>query len=105
MTYELALQLKNAGFPQGEGKYLTATYPEGSNIKYQEETNCYDPTLSELIEACGDKFGGVVKCENGKWVTLIPTKDGSELSITDAHLGTFDSIEEAVSKLWLELQK
>ena len=59
MNYELARQLKEAGFPQ-EGNGYIAEHPEckGWDSPHPDCTNAkrpYVPTLSELIEACGEK--------------------------------------------------
>jgi hypothetical protein len=55
MTYELAKELKDAGFPQeGDGGFCL-----DNDCKDDRKTcTCiaYQPTLSELIEACGDEF-------------------------------------------------
>jgi len=73
MNYKLALALKKAGFPQlgygdnyikKNGKTHDEIYDEmddkGIAIEHQyieiEDTDCYIPTLSELIKACGDGF-------------------------------------------------
>jgi len=58
MKYELALQLKKAGFPQGK-YYKHHIHINGKlSIKKQD---VYYPTLSELIEACGDGFQDVAR--------------------------------------------
>jgi hypothetical protein len=41
MNYELAKQLKDAGYPQGDTVLIGGEYT-------------HNPTLEELIEACGD---------------------------------------------------
>ena len=47
MDYDLALQLKNAGFPQeGKGNYFGI----GPNVVPEEVHTVYFPTLSELID-------------------------------------------------------
>jgi len=79
ITYELAKQLKDAGwvFPVGnwvEDKYLTL------------------PTLSELIEACGEHFGQLKRYTNA-WQVM----DCYDLVVTGK------TPEEAVAKLWLKL--
>jgi hypothetical protein len=57
MNYELAKKLKDAGFPQGEGaKYLTCHSYDSSDSCREDEHIAYAPTLSELIEACGENF-------------------------------------------------
>lgn len=76
MDYELALKLRNAGFPQGEDIF-GLTYPndqkwcdggDWDNPKIPKDTihiddlekrkifGAYSPTLSELIEECGIGF-------------------------------------------------
>ena len=46
MTYELAKELKEAGFPQeGEGTYFPDILKAGESV--------YAPPLHVLIEACG----------------------------------------------------
>jgi hypothetical protein len=66
MSYELAKELKGVGFPQlGDGfaliplRELPESDPTMSRIPWcqyvfhPEENAVYEPTLSELIEACG----------------------------------------------------
>jgi len=115
MKHELAKQLKEAGYPQSErGEvYLWVSekhYFENKKPVYRpanwkrmftKATKTfvnewiYIPTLSELIDACGEDFGRLRK---------IP-----HLWIADAHerlqpLSPFGATpEEAVAKLWLEL--
>ena len=76
------IRLKEAGY---EGKYEDKEGEEVIKI----------PNLSELIEACGDEFGCIIRGLDGKWyVTSYPTPEKS--------IG--DRPEEAVAKLWLKLQ-
>jgi len=67
MTYELAEQLKNAGFPQN--RCLCGQVPcpicKGGDI----ENAVHYPDLSELIEACGDDFLELVKAPK----EILPT--------------------------------
>lgn len=85
MTYELAKQLKDAGFPQ-KGMITP-------------EDMAYSPTLSELIEACGEKFEMLSRFNGCKpefqW-EATGLLEGVEMG---------KSPEEAVAKLWLELTK
>jgi hypothetical protein len=90
ITYDLAKQLKEAGFPFGWKLGITIdTFPEQHSFeKY--------PTLSELIEACiCGEF--TLKDEGGFWTCYA------------YHSGDFrtegSTPEEAVAKLWLELNK
>ena len=106
MTYELAKQLKDAGFPQkrdeSEDKYFVAEdlQVEGGIISKV----IYKPTLSELIEACikdNAPFGAI---------TIHIDNDGSA-EITSQRISQDEGYikgktpEEAVAKLWLALNK
>lgn len=86
MPYALALKLKEAGFRQdGEGTYI----PLG-NKPYP-----YDPTLDELIEACGDSFSHLTKARYSQtW-----TAQGHP--IKDQLFGNGSTAREAVANLWL----
>lgn len=93
MNYELAKQLKEAGFPQvgypiKKGEFICVT-PWTVN-------EFYCPTLSELIEACGNKNFRLLADHKGKW---------SAYSYIDAIGAEGDTAEEAVALLWLKLNK
>lgn len=68
MTYELALQLKEAGFPQeGNGfhsQLLDSSQGSGVNV-YRPDV--YYPTLEELVEELGDE--SVIVLTIGKAMT------------------------------------
>lgn len=85
MDYELALELKNAGFKQS-GDNFDLDMP--ANIK-----GCYVPSLEELIEACGEKFYDLTK-ESGFWFSS--STDGFEIGDSTP--------SEAVARLWIALQ-
>ena len=88
MNYELAKQLKDAGFPQiGSGFTL---YP---NDGIHKEVRF--PTLSELIEACGGNSKALIQQNN---------KTMWEYAI-DGQGAVGQTPEEAVANLWLELNK
>jgi len=108
MTYELAKQLKNAGFKGNtEGMYIS---PEGFEIcncgvaqgeSQGAETNDVPlPTLSELIEACGKNLGSVIRLNDDLWVCHPSWKIERVQGII-----TGSTPEEAVARLWLELNK
>ena len=90
-------ELEEAGFPQeGDG--------HGSNRGTKDGEVFYYPTLSELIEACGEGFqslenkkGKVVLGITEDWVVSYRTPSGG-----GATFGK--SPEEAVAKSWLALQ-
>lgn len=107
MNYELALKLKEAGFPI---KTLYETDPAIQTEIYIEHVF---PTLSELIEACGDNLIAIQRHEDNwsqgceviykgwdavqEWVSYYPP---------EVEKGAFgDTPEEAVANLWLELNK
>ena len=95
-SYELAKTLKDAGFVQenGDGKFL---WPSEAVLdscgKCADEV--YLPTLSELIEACGDDFKKLIK-DSSPW--RADGWNGKE--IFEGHGST---PEEAVANLWLAL--
>lgn len=91
MKYELAQQLKDAGFPQRQG-CSACLYNTAFNGM---DENVYLPSLSELINACGENFG-CLQYNQTFWQANHTTK-----SIE----GIGDTSEEAVAKLWLELNK
>lgn len=62
MTYELAKQLKDAGFPQVWPKPDFLNLDDALVIQeiydtYPEQFDPYRPTLPELVDACGNHFG------------------------------------------------
>ena len=103
MTYELAKELKDAGFPQPaldfKGGFLFAESGE------PVDTQAYVPTLSELIEACGKNFGGLVRLSNGTWNAATPVIDTGMNYGNPSTEVEGSSPEEAVSRLWLALNK
>lgn len=96
MTYELAKQLKDAGFPIPDcpAWIINGDGPMGAVIWKDK----YIPTLSELIEACGDEWIKVYNLENNHahWV--------ADRVFPHTH-GHGSTPEEAVSNLWLALNR
>lgn len=97
ITYELAKELKDNGFPQEN----VGDYIHSSNGQWEISCDCgalgesaYLPTLSELIESCGDGFYALEK-EN-YWRAFNWKRSIEFFSSTP---------EEAVAKLWLALNK
>ena len=106
MTYEVAKQLKDAGFPQrfnrgaafnAQGVMVYFTADKQGKVS---DTDVSIPSLNELIKACGDKFGGLEHFpdESSNKFRVFSRPDGA-LSFF-AH-----TPEEAVAKLWLLLNK
>lgn len=104
MTYELAKELVDEGFQKPEhpkGQMLCAPH----NI-HDRSLEVYEPTLSELIEACGSPY---LKLEfpfppaprpNGNWFAL--SKNETAKGWVE-HKGRGTTPEEAVARLWLAL--
>jgi hypothetical protein len=102
MDYELAKQLKAAGFPQ-KGDWWFRKYYDGEIGKINAhrdipaKEDAYSPTLSELVEACGEEFYYLRKTTNWFASALFDSTDIREV--------WGDTPEEAVAKLWLALNK
>lgn len=94
MNYELVKQLKDMGFLQ-EGKGNVVIYPTGKLMT--DNDFAYIPTLSELIDVCGEGFQQLNKMNNEWWC------------IGNNKIGAFESSgstpEEAVANLWLKLNE
>lgn len=109
IDYELAKELKDAGFPQkGYGVYAPDP-ATGLNFPNTGFT-AYVPTLSELIEACGFRFSLLKRIapERGslkdRW--KADGYDGTPLEGSMALTSELGSTpEEAVARLWLALNK
>ncbi len=112
MNYELAKKLKESGLAQrGHGNIY---YKEdkssfiGSESTYKE--GFYIPTLSELIEACGDNLRWIKHNIHDKKVAWL-AQGRPHNEVRHPKLGSPDircyaeTPEEAVANLWLELQK
>lgn len=97
ITYELAKQLKDAGFPQGISSFNFIA-DDGLPLVshgYSWSGECaYIPTLSELIEACGDRFDQLDKDLGG--FHCRPCIGVCE---------RYNTPEEAVAKLYIALNK
>lgn len=88
MKYELAKELKDAGFPLARYGYD----PEGA------VAGQIVPTLSELIEACGEDFLKLTKDVTG-WLAYGEDEPLEPLETVGP------TPEEAVARLWLALNK
>ncbi len=97
MEYELAKKLKDAGFPQKTalthvGQEIGISEPDGSDF-------VFTPTLSELIESCGDRFYSLIYPGGKDWICYSAKSDDYFVTAKGA------IPEEAVANLWLELNK
>lgn len=113
MTYKLAKKLKDAGFPQKLTRGNSDAYLPGKEgiqtvIEILKEDSEYIkiPSLSELIEACGDRFMSLESQmnESGEWKAKCTTMFRDGIALHDNFVyGATPS--EAVSNLWLELNR
>lgn len=97
ITYELAIKLKDGGFPLIEANGSFGITVSQDETEYFEYPNLGDlwwkPTLSELIEACGEYITLTHVGPNWRaWKGAQSDCDGSTPS-------------EAIANLWLELNK
>ena len=113
MNYKLAKKLKDAGFPQQEFDFAKNKVEEAPNDIAPYKW-AYPPTLSELLEACGDKFESLSyvypKSEDttntewlekgGRWCAVAMEQGFTTIADTNGF-----TPEEAVANLWLELNK
>jgi hypothetical protein len=128
MNYELAKRLKEAGFPQEfkPGDFGICGIEEGCRdvhgwIDFDfKESDMYDgsgeygcgdsndgfiisPTLSKLIDACGDRFASLnlgIDKKFHAWATRTDTT-----KYIDEIYGEGTTPEEAVANLWLKLNE
>ena len=92
LDYNLCKKLKDAGFKNTEAvKWFL--FPNKELLPH--------PTLSELIEAVGDKFESILHF-GGKWQTNRVSPE-AEYRIEDVMW--YETPEEAVANLWLKLNK
>lgn len=105
MNYKLALELKNAGFPQKGTSWYDET-GSGSCIGFHNDGWVFKPNLEELIEACGFCFERLEQKKDGRtpegyrvfsgWYAIAWDAD-------DTWSGEGKTPEEAVAKLYLSL--
>lgn len=135
MNYSLALELKNAGFPQnkdGDGTFLCecshlSKDPEAKTVLGDTHERAYVPTLEELIEACVSQMVSINKWgDNLNFFELSPNINSSgdldkigkisewratwsigiSLDFIKISKNYFGSTpSEAVARLWLALNK
>lgn len=112
MYYELATKLKEAGFPQtGVDTYSKDNWKllsdgSGRGMPIDRNLGAYCPTLSELIEACGEFFCRFeLQYHPNKHITM----DCWWAYARDLKDNTFDiggqTPEEAVAMLYISLNK
>lgn len=99
MDYGLAKKLKDAGFPQGGESVLRV-------LKFEGKIKVYIPTLSELIEACGDRLHVLWQDrDSNSWEASEQWDHACQWHDDDYAQGEGSTPEEAVAGLWLEINK
>jgi len=102
MNHELAKKLRDAGLKVKHNPDFCVHNGCTFNEDYIEKPDItHFPTLSELIEACGDRFASLHLLLDGEWQALAYMVEFS--SIVPEGIG--NSSEEAVANLWLALNK
>ncbi|MEK6885287.1 MAG: hypothetical protein AABY22_36990 [Nanoarchaeota archaeon] len=122
ITYELAKKLKKAGFPQdmcqwyfvnkNEIRVKKWAYPYDGSVFTPDKKSIAIPTLSELIEACGDKIQGLAKIRDEETINSLKDEinaicdigDWMAVATDEVTLGIDESMEEAVANLWLKIK-
>jgi hypothetical protein len=94
MSYELAKQLKETGFPH-DWTHFDDHDPELLKINWSMYGEGYTPTLEELVEAFGKHFYGLEQEELHDWVAFAKPS-GKAIGATPT---------EAVARLWLSLPR
>lgn len=92
MNYETAKRLKDAGFQNRVD--INRVYIEDIPV----------PTLEELIEACGDRFYGLVRTPEGFDVVGYPRGTPSKHGMYPVTFSA-KTPSEAVANLWLAINK
>lgn len=75
LTYEECIELKEAGFPQGNAEWYWATtwnigdpftyHKNAGSLQLDNKTTVAKPTLESLIDACGEDFESIERFEQG----------------------------------------
>lgn len=97
ISYELAKELKDAGFPHSHSENCYFSISSEADI-------CDSVSLEEVIEACGDKFFQLMKDAN-EWFAVSRCKNLSELADPTTVRGCGSTPLEACARLWLAINK
>ena len=100
MIYELAKQLKDAGFPQtSPGMPFLLTH---INDKGAIDEMCVNPSLAQLIKACGEHFALHKNSDHWKaWQINSNPREPNAANFEE--IGS--TPEESVARLWLALNQ
>ena len=105
VDYNLAKQLKEAGYPQDfddNSHCRGLLYDKDGDIVQHEVGGeyIYIPTLSELIEACGDGFCGLTKFNSEERNWRASWDNGTTKRWIDIVDSWGNTKEEVVANLW-----
>jgi hypothetical protein len=106
MDYDLAKQLKEAGFPYTTGGYFidpSGLHVMGEQTAFRSDLG-YVPTLEELIEACGDDAFMLEKGRTG-WGGSHNNWNASKVVNGMQYVNEGPGPVTAVARLWLALNK
>lgn len=125
MDYELALQLKKAGYPQESDDELDVFYSWGGELndlgekmieiwqlkflKGLERATAHGkelvfaPDLRHLIRTCGDDFGQLIAVKESKKFKLATVGWVAHKAASPMTEEMYSTPEEACARLWLEL--
>lgn len=104
ITYELALKLKESGFPQTGNGITPQAWICNQDHSKKELLAVYIPTLSELIKACGEELEDLRRDGHG-WVAINGLNWERKFDKDMTLYESGSSPEEAVANLWLALNK
>lgn len=101
LTYQDCKELKDAGFPQREGHLVCE---HGEHItKLGACKTYYEPSFSELLELCGDKFTLLEKTKMRWWACGCARENDGTLKHKKETDFAGASPEQAVKNLWVAL--
>ena len=109
ISYKLAEELKDAGFPQNtQWKWCACFETNDGEIDAEivlakecvVEKHPSAPNLSELIEACGEDFDNLMRVYHGQDIVWVANADDLGHSENEGFTPTI-----AVARLWLALNK
>jgi hypothetical protein len=100
LSYQLAKELKDAGFPQGgSGSWLL----DPDAVVIRSGARVYAPTLSELIEAFEGYSSVSLEMKDSRKLERWAANASPRREPKDWELGS--TPEEAMARLWLELSR
>lgn len=99
ITYELVLKLKEAGFPFRKFDTLKDMHEADGDGFFDKEGGFKEPSLSELIEACGDITIKLWINGNGKKSAVQLAEQGLD------NIVWYETLHETLAHLYLALNK